>query len=400
MAGDPADPRVMKGESWDVLCDALRSAARIVTGPEVPASPQLRAEGFRYLTRFLEAGIRSCVAYADPDHPELCRMIERNATWGLDCPDCLYLYAAVRGDAVYCISGSRGSANHLDIQVNYGHFAFGDISQWGTISSRSGAGLEIGSDGNLELVLSAEERPGNLLRLAPNAELVLIRQYFDDWENEAPADLTIERVGGPASAPPPRTDQIATRLERLTSWLTRGAALWENMSRDLIQGSPNRLNVFKPPDEDARGGLPGQAYGMGGFRCEPGEAVLIEFAPPACRHWSVSLASWYWESVDYATRQSSLNGHQARLDADGVFRGVIAHADPGVPNWLDPAGHTQGTIAARFLLADAAPEVSVRVLPLAELRSQLPADTPRVGPAERAAALRRRRRAVWARYRR
>jgi hypothetical protein len=171
------------------------------------------------------------------------------------------------------------------------------------------------------------------------------------------------------------------------------------MSRGLVEGSPNKLNVFKPPDEDARGGLPGQAYGMGGFRCEPDEALLIEFRPPACRHWSVSLASWYWETIDYATHQSSLNGHQARLDADGVFRGVIAHGDPGVPNWLDPGGHRAGTLAARFLLADAAPEVSLRVLPLAELREALPTDTPEITPAEREAALRRRRRAVWARYR-
>jgi hypothetical protein len=172
------------------------------------------------------------------------------------------------------------------------------------------------------------------------------------------------------------------------------------MSHALLALPPNTLNVVQPPDEDVRGGLKGQAYGMGNFRCAPDEAVLLEFTPPACRHWSVSLASWCWESIDYATRQSSLNGAQARLDPDGRFRGVIAHRDPGVPNWLDGAGHAAGTLAVRFLLAQAAPEVRLRALPLAEVRAALPPDTPRVTPEQRDAELRSRHRAVMARYRR
>jgi len=29
---------------------------------------------------------------------------------------------------------------------------------------------------------------------------------------------------------------------------------------------------------------------------------------------------------------------------------VIAHEDPGVPNWLDTGGHREGTIFWRYLL--------------------------------------------------
>ena len=389
----------MSGEAWDDLCEALRRARRLVVGAGVPDSPQLRAEGFRYLTRFLQAGIRTCVEYADPEHPEFCRMIERHVTWGLDCPDCLYLYAPVRGGARYRIHGALGSANHVDVQVNHGHFAFGDISKWGTLASRATPELAPGPDGRFELWLSPEPRAGSWLPLDARASFVLVRQYFADWERELPADLVIEREGGEPTAPPPRTDEMAARLERLVQWLDDGGALWEKMSRGLVEGSPNRLQVFRPPEGDASGGLAGQAYGMGGFRCEPDEALLIEFRPPACRHWSLSLASWYWETIDYGTRQSSLNAHQARLDPDGVLRAVVAHRDPGFANWLDPGGHRQGTLAARFLRADSAPEVAIRSLPAADLGSALPAGAPRVTPAERRAELARRRRAVWARYR-
>jgi hypothetical protein len=127
--------------------------------------------------------------------------------------------------------------------------------------------------------------------------------------------------------------------------------------------------------------------------------VIVELRPPRCHHWSLSLANFWWEAVEYLSRQSSLNQHQARLDADGGVRAVIAHADPGVPNWLDPAGNPRGTLAARFLFADEAPALTLRVVPFARLRDELPPNTPRIDAAARAETLARRRRAVLRRFR-
>jgi hypothetical protein len=401
LPADLADPRILTGAVWHEFCETLGRARRLVLGEDVPASPRDRAEGFRYLMRFLAAGNTLCIEHADPDYPEFGRMVDHTMSWGLDAPDCLYLYATVRGDATYRISGNRGTANHIDIQVNYGHFALGDISAWGTIASMNGGELTVGPNGTFELILSPDSHDGNWLPLKPNAEFVLIRQYFNDWEAERPADLIIERVGAEYPVPPLRSDQIAARFDRLCMWLEKGAALWEQMSKAMVRNMPpNSVNVMPPDESDKRAGMRGQAYGMGNFRCAPGEAVIVEFRPPRCQHWSASLANWYWESLDFATRQSSLNGHQAVLDSDGVFRAVIAHEDPGVPNWLDPAGHTEGSLVIRFLLAETAPQPTVHTVELANVRSELPADTPRVDPATRAAILQRRRRAVWRRYRR
>ncbi len=134
---DPAGRRIMSGEAWDAFCQTLQRAGRLVLGEGVPDSPRDRAEGFRYLTRFLAAGIAVCIEHADPDYPEFGRSMDHTMKWGLDCPDCLYLYATVRGDATYRISGNRGSANHIDIQVNFGHFAEGATSSW--VIATSGA---------------------------------------------------------------------------------------------------------------------------------------------------------------------------------------------------------------------------------------------------------------------
>jgi hypothetical protein len=397
---DPDDPRLASGAAWRELLAALARAERRVLGPGVPATPRDRAEGFRHLLRFLVAGHLLCVEHADPDAPRFARMVDPAWPWGLDMPDCLYLFAPLRGDAVYRVWGSRGTANHLDFQVNWGHFALGDISAWGTVASANDFELDFAPDGSFELWLGGPARSRNWLPLAPNAEFLLVRQYFGDWEREQPGDLAIERVGGPAPTPPPRSDEIAARLDRLVTWLDRGGALWERMSRGLVEAmAPNSLAVTRPADSAQRAGLRGQAYGIGNFHCATEEAVIVRFDPPRCRHWTVSLANWWWESLDFGSRQTSLNFHQAQLDADGAFRGVIAHVDPGVPNWLDTAGHERGTLAIRFLLADEAPKVELERVAFRELAAVLPRSTPRVSPAERAAQLTRRHNAVRRRYR-
>jgi hypothetical protein len=398
---DPDDPRLASGAAWRELLAALARAEQRVLGPGTARSPRDRAEGFRHLLRFFTAGQLLCVEHADPDHPAFVRMVEPAWQWGLDMPDCLYLYAPLRGDAAYRVWGRRGSANHVDFQVNWGHFAEGDLAKWGTLASAHADELDFGADGSLELSLGGPPRARNWLTVAPNAGFLLVRQYFADWEREQPADLWIERVGANGPPPPPRSDQIAERLAQLVRWLDRGGALWQRMSRGIVEGvPPNTLVMTRPADSDQRAGLRGQAYGIGNFACAPDEALVVRFVPPRCRHWSVSLANDWWESLDFGERQTSLNGHQARLDAQGAFLGVIAHADPGVANWLDPAGHERGTLALRFLLADAAPAVEIERVPLAQLAARLPAGVARVTPAQRAESLRRRRHAVLARYRR
>ena len=51
-------------------------------------------------------------------------------------------------------------------------------------------------------------------------------------------------------------------------------------------------------------------------------------------------------------RNVSINRRQVRYEKDGSFKIVIAHRDPGIPNWLDAAGLTTGMIFWRFLLPE------------------------------------------------
>ena len=129
---------------------------------------------------------------------------------------------------------------------------------------------------------------------------------------------------------------------------------------------------------------PVQVYWQGIYQFAPDEALILETElPKQQRYWNVQLNDVLWNAIEFIYRQSSLNGHQARLDSDGKFRAVISLTDPGVPNWLDPAGYTQGMLMGRWYAADSHPMPTLKRVPLAKVRDYLPAETPTMTAEQR-----------------
>lgn len=88
-----------------------------------------------------------------------------------------------------------------------------------------------------------------------------------------------------------------------------------------------------------------------------------------------------------ARHQNSLNNHQAVLDPDGCFTVVLSNVDPGVANWLDPGGLTEGIVMLRWQLLASVPSsdqpgVTARTVKLADLPQVLPASA-QVSPSWR-----------------
>jgi hypothetical protein len=76
----------------------------------------------------------------------------------------------------------------------------------------------------------------------------------------------------------------------------------------------------------------------------------------------------------------------------------VCGRDPGVANWLDTAGHSNGAMILRCVRTATAPTPRARLVPFDDIASTLPADTMRVTADERAATIDRRRRAVLERF--
>jgi hypothetical protein len=110
------------------------------------------------------------------------------------------------------------------------------------------------------------------------------------------------------------------------------------------------------------------------------------------------LGNPWLETIHYGRHQSSLNGHQAVVDADGIFRAVICATDPGVANWLDTAGHSNGAMLLRCVRTETAPIPDTRVVKVGEIPTALPEGTTMINPDTRAKVIEARRRAVHERF--
>ncbi len=204
----------------------------------------------------------------------------------------------------------------------------------------------------------------------------------------------IERVGATYPPPPPTAAEITRRIERLIAWVPTWYRHLESRIEGYYESPPDRCTFNL-----STAGMDGLLYGKGHFTIAEDQAAILEFRPPDCRYWSFQVMNDFWESQEFDLRQTSLNGHQAQLDPDGVFRGVISVDDPGVPNWLDPVGHRNGLICARVLYPRTTPEITIRIVPLDRLRQALHPDTPEISASTRSESLRRRMLGVRRRYR-
>ena len=97
----------------------------------------------------------------------------------------------------------------------------------------------------------------------------------------------------------------------------------------------NDLNAPARANIAAGGGQNTNVYAGGVFDLDADEALLIEVKVPVEPPQRVPPEQSVGESLDYANHQSSLNAFQSEPDDDGVVRYVVAHTDPGAPNWLD-----------------------------------------------------------------
>jgi len=93
-----------------------------------------------------------------------------------------------------------------------------------------------------------------------------------------------------------------------------------------------------------------------------------------------------------------LSDQQMYVDPDDRFRAVVAHEDPGVPNWIDSEGRRRGMLVYRWVWAKNNPAPTARVVALRDVRSQLPKGHPTVSPEARRAELSLRREAAWNRF--
>ena len=94
---------------------------------------------------------------------------------------------------------------------------------------------------------------------------------------------------------------------------------------------------------------------------------MIDSEIPECDGWNFQLDNHWLESLDYRYHTVHVNKHTARYRPDGSVRIVVAHRDPGLPNWIETTGHDCGAMSFRWIRAQDHPQPRTRVVRFDEL---------------------------------
>ncbi|WP_033925905.1 hypothetical protein [Sphingomonas sp. 35-24ZXX] len=380
------------------LLEPLEQAVRELAHTWHPDDPAYRADVLRQTMTSLSY---ACFAYfhADAEHPDWAPLW--NPVYTLQPnPDDIYLQSPIRGDLTYRVSGNRGTCRILSFTTQ--RALSGTVDEMPRPSGHnevddSDLGLAPGEE--FEVIFSAVRPEGYAGRWAPidpEARGMIVRSRSYDWLNEVDPVLSIECLDPVPPKPRLSPEEIEARIGEMARFPARKTRLYYPMQN----GVKDRVgfNVFEPVRMP--GALAKQVYWPACFQLEPDEALIIETDLPARRpYWNIQLNDPLFNALEYVYRLSSINGHTAKLSSDGRLRAVIALTDPGVPNWLDPAGYTEGGIYGRWYDCDTEPVPIIKRVKLAQLRDHLPPDTPVVTPQGRAEELRLRVRACQRRRR-
>jgi hypothetical protein len=336
---------IRTGKAWARFCDDLKAAGNVLLSPGIPEDPLTRVEGMRYLSRLTRAGLEAFVEYNDPLFPEFRRMVHETVKMGADNPDNYYLNAQISGKYEYRIIGRRNTVDHISFHTQNGNYGTtGGLAPCGKLGN---AELQVEQDGTFEIILSHEPRGKNWLKTEPDTSMVMVRQTFADRFSESPAEVRLINL----SAPPRPAPFDASRMDeglKTASLFVGGASMlftrWARGFRDHV----NTLPLFDQGTSNAAGGDESIIYYHSYWKLGEEEALVIEVTPPACDAWNFQLDNFWMESLDYRYFRIGINHHSAVPEKDGSFRVVVAHRNPGHPNWIETAHHTEGTMCWRW----------------------------------------------------
>jgi hypothetical protein len=367
--------------AFEELLDTLREAMDRFAGPEWGIStPEDTAGALRLVANLLEGGL---VGHFDDDPRQpVFRQIVTSTRKSLgDNADAIYFDAAVSSEHAYRVRGRMTGAVYLSFTIEAGGAGGGFPKR--TAGVLNDTQFDVDRDGRFEIFLGGAPRERNWIALAPDSSRVTTRHYFESERSPAVSPvpdfaLEIHLVTPMPALPPPSDDSVADGLRRVATYVR---------SRSLEQPKPGEakqpafvseeLNVFPPPIPPGDHPLAASdaSYSMAAYVLGPDEALVIDARWPECRCANVSLWNRHLQTYDYAHRQVSLNRAQTQVNSDGGFRVVIAHSDPGVPNWLDTEGRPFGLVFWRYMLPEGeieTPRAKVVAFDAIPLRSETP----------------------------
>lgn len=320
---------------------------------------------------------------SDTEYPRFVRNFMPPHTWfgrevpgarmGGDNPDNCYRLAGIAHGSRYEVSGKvmgRSAASvTFTLVANYGTSV--------TIQTLDFAELQCAPDGSFIISVDGAPNEGraNHLRTAPGCKFLFVRDSMNDWASETPLALSIRNLDAPRADPLDDAEIVARAVHRMVEdvplyyWFTR-----------LFTGKPvNTLTISAP--SGALGGLVSQAGAQGRVQLRDDEAAVVTVDSAGAAYAGMVAHDWWFRTLEYWNRTSSLSSQASRPDPDGRYTYVISIRDPGVHNWIDTCGRHEALILYRWQSLPreqvrGGPMVGpMRIVKLRDLPQQLPKNT-------------------------
>lgn len=379
---------------WSAFIDTLAAGGAEVYRVSTPGrSVEEQSQVTQALIWALIAELQS-LASIDRDHPRWLTLLNHEMRRFNSNADNSYEIAYIRGSGTYRIFGKRGTTKLMYLQVGAGTLGVGDLTRHKMLGDLNVDDCEIADDGTFEVILSPQ-RPagytGAWMQLDPTRDdsFVWVRRVSYDWLNEVDGQLSIMRLDQPIAKQELTAQELAENLVFTAESVRDDVLAMLRVMNEQIEGV--EVNKFADVSGSfGSAGISGQAYTHGVIKVTDDEAWIAECAiPDGCTYWSVQLMDYAYSALNGMYAQTSINGHMAIADPDGLVRIVVSARDTGAANWLDTLGLERVQIRFRWF-ASSAPSITSRVVRLEELDEALPAYTARVTADERQEALRKR----------
>ena len=365
-------------KAWHAACDRLKEMGERLTRVPFATDPEGQLEGFEHLADQLSLWLAWETLHADPSRPFFHRHNDLVSQWGGPNNDNTYRHARIDPNRRYRIVGRMNSCEEFLLAIRNG---FMHQPVWGTVAQLTATDHGITEGTDFELMLGGDSE--DAIALPPSAVMVSIREYYYDWRPLEPATFTIECLD-PEAPTPLSASAFEVRLDKTLTEIEESISYWNDY---LVTNRARRTdNSFIDNTVKLKKGLADARYEFCFWDLAPDEALVIDCEQPDARYWSTHLYTMHnFEPVDPYAHISSRNHRQVEISADGRVRFVLSTTDPGVHNWLDIAGRRNGLCTLRWFWphSEARPEPVTTVVPLSEVRSFLPADTPTFTPAQR-----------------
>jgi hypothetical protein len=371
--------------AWKRFCQRMETLGERILEDDFPNDPADRVEGIAHLADQVSCWLSWAIPHGDTTAPFFHRSNDLFTQWGGPNQDNVYHHARIDPKRRYRVRGKMHSCEHFVITLRVG---FMHMKEWGTKAAISSVDRGIHAGDDFEILFGGDGSDPNFFPIPADVTTLSLREYYVDWQPAEPAVFTIECLDDVASPPLPDAATLAGQLDHALDQVESSMFGWNDYMKE--HRAKGKDNEFASQQTVAKG-LSDARYAFLFWNLDPGQALVIETDVPEARYWGLQLATLGWfEQVDPIHRITSINQHQAVPSSDGQIRFVLAHSDPGVPNWLDTGEHPNGLLTYRWFWPKSDPSPTVKIVSLAEVRQALPGDTPTIDATTRRAEIRAR----------